>query len=86
MIMPLHSVRWDVVVIRVGIVGAAGYAGGELMRLLMGHEGLFSLNSFPGLTQGSQSRRCIPVFIAMTYLISRRLLSANWQIYVMLSF
>lgn len=39
MIMPLHSVRWDVVVIRVGIVGAAGYAGGELMRLLMGHEG-----------------------------------------------
>jgi N-acetyl-gamma-glutamylphosphate reductase len=33
MIMPLHSVRWDVVVIRVGIVGAAGYAGGELMEL-----------------------------------------------------
>jgi len=28
------------VVIRVGIVGAAGYAGGELIRLLVGHDGV----------------------------------------------
>lgn len=32
--------RWDIDVIRVGIVGAAGYAGGELLRLLVGHEGV----------------------------------------------
>jgi N-acetyl-gamma-glutamyl-phosphate reductase len=32
------------VVIRVGIVGAAGYAGGELMRLLLGHEGVLLTN------------------------------------------
>jgi hypothetical protein len=32
------------VVIRVGIVGAAGYAGGELMRLLVGHEGVLLTN------------------------------------------
>lgn len=38
------TVRWDVVVIRVGIVGAAGYAGGELMRLLVGHEGVLLTN------------------------------------------
>ncbi len=38
------TVRWDMVVIRVGIVGAAGYAGGELMRLLVGHEGVLLTN------------------------------------------
>jgi N-acetyl-gamma-glutamyl-phosphate reductase len=31
-------------VIRVGIVGAAGYAGGELMRLFVGHEGVLLTN------------------------------------------
>ncbi len=30
--------------IRVGIVGAAGYAGGELIRLLLGHEGVSITN------------------------------------------
>ena len=38
------TIRWDIAVIRVGIVGAAGYAGGELMRLLVGHEGVLLTN------------------------------------------
>lgn len=44
--------------LKVGIVGAAGYAGAELIRLVLGHPSLNLLPLRPTLMPASRCLRC----------------------------